>query len=279
MFRSQALKRILTLDPRHDHQEIVYLSSAFEFPWDFERSLELALLRTFCIPSISAILDRSGEFAQRAEKRYDDTELILAEIVEDGYDGPRGSIALARLNAIHGRFRIQNEDYLYVLTTFIYEPIRWISQFGWRPLTEQERLGSFWFWYEIAARMGIHDVPDDYDTLEQFNRDYERAHMRPCETNRRVGVATRALFLSWFPRPVHPIAGAAIDALVDEPMRAALGYAHPPAGLRPLLHASLRLRGRCVGWLPPRRHPRLLTQRKRRSYPQGYQIDDLGPPS
>jgi hypothetical protein len=28
------------------------------FPWDLTRSLELALLKTFCVPSISALLDR-----------------------------------------------------------------------------------------------------------------------------------------------------------------------------------------------------------------------------
>lgn len=279
MFRSTALKKILTLDPRQDHQQIVFLSSAYEFPWDYERSLELALLRTFCVPTISAILDRSGEFAQRAAKRYDDTELILAEIVEHGYDSPRGAAALERMNVIHGRFHIQNDDYLYVLSTFVYEPIRWIANFGWRSLTEQERLGSFWFWYEIGQRMGIHDIPADYDQFEQFNRDYERAQIRPCETNRRVGAATRALFLSWYPRFTHPVAGAVVDALVDDVMREALCYRAPLPGLRPLLHALLRARARFASLLPPRRHPRLLTKAKRHSYPRGYEIADLGPPS
>ncbi|MBX3412161.1 MAG: DUF2236 domain-containing protein [Pirellulales bacterium] len=279
MVRSPALAKILTLDPRRDHQEIVFLSSAYEFPWDFERSLELALLRTFCVPTISAILDCSGEFAQRAAKRYDDTELILAEIVEHGYDSPRGGAALRRMNEIHGRFKIQNDDYLYVLSTFIYEPIRWIARFGWRPLTEQERLGSFWFWYEIGTRMGIRDIPADFDTFDRFNRGYERDRIRPCETNRRVGAATRALFLSWFPRYAHPVAGAMVDALVDDVMREALSYRAPLPGLRPLLHGLLRLRAGAVRWLPPRRHPRLLTQVQRRSYPRGYEIDQLGPPS
>ena len=32
------------------------------FPWDLTRALELALLKTFCVPSISGLLSRSGEF-------------------------------------------------------------------------------------------------------------------------------------------------------------------------------------------------------------------------
>jgi len=39
------------------------------------------------------------------------------------------------MNQLHGRFDIANEDFLYVLSTFIFEPIRWNTRFGWRPAT------------------------------------------------------------------------------------------------------------------------------------------------
>ena len=35
------------------------------FPWDTTRALELALLKTFCIPSISSLLHQTGEFEHR----------------------------------------------------------------------------------------------------------------------------------------------------------------------------------------------------------------------
>ena len=41
-----------------------------------------------------------------------------------GYDSERGKRALRRLNHLHGRFAIANEDFLNVLSTFIFEPIR-----------------------------------------------------------------------------------------------------------------------------------------------------------
>ena len=78
------------------------------------------------------MLDRTGEFAQRSQKRYDDTDIIVSELLEWGYDSERGKRALRRLNQLHGRFTIANEDFLYVLSTFIFEPIRWNEQFGWR---------------------------------------------------------------------------------------------------------------------------------------------------
>ena len=49
-------RRILALDPVADHEKIYRISAGYEFPWDYQRSLELALLKTYCVPSISARL-------------------------------------------------------------------------------------------------------------------------------------------------------------------------------------------------------------------------------
>ena len=119
MHRHQALEQILRLDPEKDHREITYLITCYEFPFDVARSLEFALFRTFASPRIGGLLDRTGEFGQRAQKRYDDTDLILNEILENGYDSERGRAALRRMNQLHGRFAIANEDFLYVLSTFV----------------------------------------------------------------------------------------------------------------------------------------------------------------
>src|SRR3989442_13561650 len=115
MWRSRVLSEIRRLDPVHDHQRIVFLSARQDFPFDTTRALEFALFRTFAVPSISALLDRTGEFQNRAQKRYDDTDLIVSELMERGYDSDRAKRALRRMNQLHGRFDIANEDFLYVL--------------------------------------------------------------------------------------------------------------------------------------------------------------------
>src|SRR4051812_22037058 len=114
MSRSLVLDRIRSLDPVRDHVEIAYLSTRFDFPFDTVHSLELALFRTFAVPSVSSILASTGEFLERAQKRYDDTDLLLSEMLEHGYEGARGREALRRMNAIHARYPISNDDYLYV---------------------------------------------------------------------------------------------------------------------------------------------------------------------
>jgi hypothetical protein len=279
MSRYAILETIQQLDAEKDHQRIVFLSTCYEFPFDTTRALEFALFRTFCVPSISALLDRTGEFQNHPQKRYDDTDIIVSELLEWGYESVRGKRALMRLNQLHGRFAIANEDFLYVLSTFIFEPIRWNHRFGWRSMCENERLAYFHFWRAVGHRMNIKDIPRDYSVFEGFNRDYEQRHYRFTETNRRVGVATRELFVSWFPRMVAPLVRSSIHALLDDRLLDAFGLPPPAAAVRWLVPKALLLRGYLAGCLPARRRPRLRTEMDHPTYRQGYRIDQLGPPS
>jgi len=278
MARSSILDEIRGLDPVQDHQRIIFLCTCYEFPFDTTRSLEFALFRTFCVPSIAALLNKTGEFAARAQKRYDDTDIIVSELMEWGYDSDRGKAALRRMNQIHGRFAIANEDLLYVLSTFIYEPIRWNVRFGWRLMCPQERLAQFYFWREVGRYMNIKDLPDDYQEFERFNIDYERTHYRYTDANHRVGSATRDMFLSWFPRWLRPAGRPAMYALMDEPVLDAFGFPRPSRMTRHIVNGALKLRAQALRWLPPRKRPRLRTLMKHRTYPNGYVIEQLGPP-
>lgn len=278
MGRFDILREIASLDPERDCQRIVHLSFGHEFPWDSVRALELALYRTYCVPSISALLDRTGEFRERTQRRYDDTAILIAELCEWGYESGRGRQALERMNWAHGHFRIANDDFLYVLSTFVYEPIRWIDAYGWRRLCEHERQGYFQFWRGIGTRMGIHDIPGTSAAFEQWSRDYERAQFRFTASNQRVGTATRALFESWAPAFLAPIVRRGIHALLDDCLLDAFGFPHPHPAWRATVRAMLRNRGRIVRWLPPRRTPHFFTDNPNRTWPRGYAIDALGPP-
>lgn len=272
------LAEILSLDPERDHLRIVHLMACHEFPWDMTRALELALFRTYCVPSISGLLDRTGEFARRPQKRYDDTDLIISTLMEQGYDSPAGQAAVARMNAIHGRFAISNADFLYVLSTFVFVPLAWFERFGRRPPSGHERLALFHFWRAVGTRMGIRDIPASLDAFAAYHRDYEAAQYRYADSNQRVGDATRALFASWFPRPLRPLVRRAIPALLDAANRRAFGFPEPPAWLARAATLALGLRAAALRLLPARRAPRLRTRMPHRSYPKGWTLADLGPP-
>lgn len=280
MGRYDILHRIEQLDPRKDHVQISILSSCYEFPWDTRRALEVALYRTYCVPSISALLDQTGEFAHHTQKRYDDTAIIVSEMSSFGYDSERGRAAQRRMNRIHRQYQISNDDYLYVLSTFIYEPLRWLARFGWRKPCTNEKLAAYYTWREIGRRMNIKDIPASFEAFEQFNIAYERAHFRYAESNQHIGEATRDLFLSWFPLPnfLRKAMRPAIYALLDESMLDAFGFPHPPQFLRALLAATLKMRAFVLRFFPPRRKPYLYTEQgKHRTYPRGYMLADLGP--
>jgi hypothetical protein len=276
---SPALREIRTLDPVRDHQRIVLLSMRQDFPFDSTRALELALFRTYCSPRISGLLDHAGEFRRDAQQRYDDTDLLVSEVMEYGYDSDRGRAAIERINQLHGRFKIRNEDFLYVLSTFVLEPMRWNARFGWRRLTGGEREAYFRFWREVGTRMKIEDIPDTLDAFERFSIDYEAKHFRRAPSNTRVGEQTRDMFAGWFPLLLRPVARQAMYALMDEPVLTAFGFPKPLPLMRPLVIGGLKCRALLLKAVPKRRRPLLRTAMPHRRYPNGYTVTALGPPA
>lgn len=277
MGRYGILREIEGLDPQRNHQRIMHLSFGYEFSWDSIRALEVALYRTYCVPSISGLLDRTGEFYRDTQRRYDDTAILIAEMCQFGYEEGRGRAALERMNWIHGHFQISNDDFLYVLSTFIYEPVRWIDRFGWRKLCINERVGYYCFWREVGSRMGIREIPPSFEAFEAWANDYERVHFLFAETNRKIGSATRDLFASWFPRVLAPVVHYSIYALLDDEMLRAFGFPRPLPLTRQLIGAAPKLRGAISGWLPPRRKPHFFTDNRNRTHPTGYDIGAIGP--
>ncbi len=275
--RTSLIDEIRALDPERDAQRIVVLDASHEFPWDTQRSLELAFYRTYAVPAIAELLDSTGEFRARAQKRYDDTQILISAFCEFGYDSDIGRRAIKRMNQIHGRFSIANDDFLYVLSTMVFEPIRWNARFGWRPLVETEKLATFFFWREIGKRMAIHDIPDTYDAFEQFNVEFERERFAYTDAGHRVASATRDMFLDWFPGLPKQWGRPLVYALLDEPLLDALGFPHPSPRLRRIAEGAVRARSRAVGVLPARRSPRLRTLERHRTYRDGYELEKLGP--
>jgi len=127
------LRLIASLDPVRDHDEIFRLTTRYEFPWDYQQGTSFAFLRDFGVPTISRLLDHTGQFEHHGRKRYDDTILIGAEATEDGQESSRGRQAMRHLNRIHSRFDIPTDEFVYVLATTIVGPKRWIDQYGASP--------------------------------------------------------------------------------------------------------------------------------------------------
>jgi hypothetical protein len=278
LFRNAAVTaEIESLDPVKDHCRMVHLLTGYEFPWDMVRALEVALMRTFCSPAVSQLLHRTGEFRKYGQQRYDDTALLVATFMQNGYHDGAGSMAIEHTNKIHGLYRIENEEFLFVLSTFIFEPIKWIDAHGWRKTTSKERLALFYFFREVGVRMNIHDIPESIEELQEFVNDYEARNFIYRETNRKVADATIRIVQGWLPFFVKPFVLPVMKCLLDTPMLKALGYTQPSPLLKYPVKKAMRLRAWFLRKITFKKYPSFVTTEDNRTYPDGYKIEHLGP--
>ena len=268
------LRRIRSLDPAVDHDEIVRLTSRYEFPWDFVQGTSIAFLRDYGVPSISALLHSTGEFEHHGLKRYDDTILIGDEYTDGGIDSGRARAALRRLNRIHGHYDIPAHEFAYVLATTLVGPVRWIEAYGWRRIDPHELAALTVVTTRFGELMGLKDLPDTYDGYLRLLVDYEREHFEHHPDNTALTEASIDIARRLAPWPARPFVRRATIALFDEPLRVALGMPAQPAWLVRLVRGGLRLRGRLLRFAPPRRTP---YQHRPTTYPDGYRLTDLGP--
>ncbi|MBB5159737.1 oxygenase MpaB family protein [Saccharopolyspora phatthalungensis] len=278
MKRFDRLEQILALDPDRDCEQIYRLLAEYEFPWDITKALEFALFRTYAVPSIGRLLDRTGEFTRSTQRRYDDTVLILFEIFHWGTGSDRGRQALEQLNAIHGRFKISNEDYVYTLSTLVVTPVRWIEQFGWRRLHPREVRALTNTMRLLGEGMKLTGIPETYAEFERLLDDYEREHFGFDAGGRRVADATLHLFGTWYPRLLSPGVVRAARFLMEPHLLTAFGFPRVSSFGRRTAELALKVRAGLVRMGPPRPDSRPV-EPDPLSYPGGYEIADLGPES
>ncbi|GAA4470760.1 oxygenase MpaB family protein [Nibrella saemangeumensis] len=279
VFRNPAVRQELrTLDPARDYERMVQLLIGYEFPFDINRALELALFHTFASPRISALTHRTGEFEHHGQRRYDDTSILIARFIQDGLDSETGRRAIEHMNRIHGFYRIANEDFLFVLSTFIFYPINWVNRYGWRQLTPHEEQAFYYFFREVGRRMHLHDIPESLDAFRVYTAAYEASHFRYAESNRKVADANVRVVEGWFPRFLRPVVKPVFAALISEPLRQAFGYQSPPGWFRAALEGALWLRKWPLRWLTFKPYPTLIENTFHHSYPKGVpDIEAMGP--
>jgi ER-bound oxygenase mpaB/B'/Rubber oxygenase, catalytic domain len=279
LFRTAAVqKEINSLKAETDHQRIVYLMTAYEFPFDMTRSLELALFHTYASPSISVLLRRTGEFERRGQKRYDDTSILISQFMQAGYDSNVGERAIAQMNKMHGGFRIPNADFLLVLSTFVTYPIDWMDKYGWRKMSENEQEALFLFFKEVGKRMQLTAIPDTLEDLRAFANDYEMAHFKYTDSNRAVADSTVRIVENWFPKFLRPLVQPTFAALINDKLRTAFGYQKPSAVFCGLIKVNLTIRKFFLRYITFDSYPKTVDNTRYRTYPKNdFTPETIGP--
>ncbi|MDQ1633798.1 MAG: hypothetical protein QOJ32_607 [Frankiaceae bacterium] len=272
-------RRSASLDPEADAEQIYRIIAAYEFPWDLNQSLGFALFRTYAVPSIGRLLFETGEFTERTQKRYDDTGLLLDAVAEHGLGSDVGRSAIRRINRMHGMYDISDADLRYVLCTFVVVPIRWLDRFGWRKLTENEKVASANYYRELGRLMGIKDIPVTHQEFAASLDAYEREHFAFDEGGRAVADATLDLMTTFPPNDRAPrqLIRRFSYALMDEPLLDAFHYPRPSAVERAVAAGAIKARSAVVRRMKPRTEPFSVRDLPSiRSYPDGYDVEQLG---
>lgn len=269
--------RTTELDLTAAHQ--VYRHVAlFELVRDIRVGLNLAFYRTFAVPRIAELLVHTGQIQGNPHKRSMDTGLFMYELIEAGYDSDRGRQVVRALNTMHRRWDIAQEDYLYVLTTFIVVPTRWLEDYGPRSLTDAETAAVTTFYRELGRRMNIDNLPDSYPAAERIFDDYEAHNVRYSAAGKVLMQSTDKVMAEQLPRPLKPAATLLTRLILDDYVAQAVGLPPTPRlgrVLMRLIGAARRRRGRrrplrADSWFQPGRKVDSV-------YPNGYQFNDLGP--
>ncbi|WP_051051119.1 oxygenase MpaB family protein [Nocardiopsis salina] len=267
------------LDPEKDCVRIMQILQSHEFPWDMGRALGIALYRTYAVPSIGELLGRTDEFTGNTQKRYDDTALILGNMVRHGFEPGKGRDALRRMNQMHRSYDISNDDYRYVLSTFVVMPVRWLNDYGygWRRLSEHEISGITNYYRTLGKYMGIKDIPETYEAFEELLNNYEDEHFAYTEGGRRVSDSTLDLMVTFYPKRFSGAARKFSMAILDDSLIETFRYEKPSKGWRKGADIALKLRAKVVRRMKPREEPLWADDNPNiRSYPDGYQPSRIG---
>ncbi|KAI3604525.1 hypothetical protein WG66_008128 [Moniliophthora roreri] len=226
-------------------------------PLVLEYALAFALFKTYGIPSISKILAATKEFKsdETVSKRYADTSILIStwvqcpisgyttlEGIEKPVQDPRANLAIARVNYLHSQYNIKNDDHLYTLALFMFEPSKWAEKYGWRALSPLESHAMYVLWVEVGKRMGIKDIPESEEAFKAWVEDYEAKNMVPAQTNHDVANYTTDELIYPVPHAfgLKNFARKLSIAALEDNVRVAMMQPEQPKYLRIFLDSLLK---------------------------------------
>ncbi|KAL4256579.1 ER-bound oxygenase mpaB/B' [Pleurotus pulmonarius] len=226
-----------------DAQEIVHTSALWDMPELLYIALSYATIKTFAIPSISKILLSTKQMssAEHASRRYAGTGIltytwigcpILGREFSSGRErsDPRSMIATGRVNWLHSKYRIANDDYLYTLSLYVLEYLRWTDEHGWRQLSEMERQALLMFWSEMGRRLEIQGIPETLNDLKTWAKCYEEEHRCQAKSNFDIMSFTIDYNSRVYPRlfGMRNLHKSVVKCVLEYPVQAATMMSMPP---------------------------------------------------
>ena len=263
-----------------DAHAIYRQMALYDMAFEVQFGLELSFVRTFAVPSIAKLLAGTGEIAARPLKRSLDTALLMYEIVDSGPDGPRGRAVIKMVNQMHRKVPITEDQYSYVLTTFIVPTLRFMDSYGWRPSTETEKQAVTVYYRRVGQLMGLNWLPASYEEAARFFDAYEATNLAPSPEGASLMQVTQDVLATRMPRALRWASPTLVRLMLDDRLCKALSLRPPAPVARRAFSLAMAARGAVVKRRPPRAEPRFRPGCNGKDvYPHGYELTDLGPPN
>lgn len=276
------LRRVLAINARNpgtDWHDIYRQFVLWDFPVETRGGFQVAFYRPQAVPRMAAVLAGTGHIKANPGRRTLDTGIVILEVIEGGFDSPRGQKMVRLLKALHDRPDILQEDLTYVLCALMVVPTRFVDRMGWRAVLEVERVATWRFWSELGARIGVAELPASYrDAETRFDR-YEAENLATSADGRELTQMIISAFAGWTPKLLGPHLPEITSSLIDDPLFSdALGLPRPRRRTTAALNALYRVRWIRQRLSPPAKDPGFVPgQAVGDVYPDGYSLDDIGP--
>lgn len=245
--REYTPEKLKSLTPA-EAQRICHVAMDFETPTTMVLGTNIALFKVWAIPTVAELLLKTGELSpHNLSRRIADTSMLILEFVDNPLVGPgsgaesfdegcynaldpRSALAIARINWLHRKYPIRQDDYRFNLALFVLETIRSTTRFDWRSHSEIERHAFFVFWMEIGRRMGIEASWASLEEMEEWAEDYEKSYMVPNPASAkmvRLGIDYFASSIPNFPGKLK-LFTTIVSYILDARTRRAMMLPEPP---------------------------------------------------
>ena len=232
------------LDPDRDNERLQHLCFEVRLghPLIVAALYTVAFCRQMAIPSIARVVHRGGggDIMRETRARNDLTLNFMGRFMNSGHSSEAGRTAIAELNAIHGRFRIEDHESLYTLASLVFEGPRLTNRLGVHVLSDDEAMATYYFWSGVAEHMDrILPVPP-YEEFWRWTLDYEREHYAYTNGGRAVVDAMFDDFAARLRALFRPLGRQLLLAAMDEQLRSTHRLPAPGVGVGAALSVGAR---------------------------------------
>lgn len=273
--RYARLRKIESLVPQKDYALITKL-----FFEDFGNVMMVpaftGFMMNFAAVRISRILGATGEIEHRVAKRFLDTALLARSVSQHGLDTPGpGRGAARRVNAMHRRYDIQEDDFIIVACDQLVMTLKTVGKFGWRPITDAEKQALLLHYTQETRYFGGRKpIPPTLPETFAFWENYMDTLLALEPQNKRMVDAMLGFMKTLFPAPLRPFVAPMLLSQVDPRILRATGQKIPG----PFAHRFSDFLLRLVSKQDPLpdNMPDGLQKLIKSVYPDGYSIETLG---